>query len=175
MQITIKRNIAQELECFKIKTELITKIVRLATIFLFVGIGLIITCRSDFGVTDTSMFVYTFSELMFFILSFSLFKIVYRNKKVYKDFSKSAIKDYANNETYSTVTINDEYFCYESLNKYYKLSWRSLAMYSLYKGNLVLIMDSYNTSFIIRPKDLNPNDFQELYLFASKNLKLRKK
>jgi hypothetical protein len=175
MQITIKRNIAQELECFKIKTDLLTRNIRAAIVFFIFGVVAIIVCQQDFGVTDTSLFVYCLLEFMFFVVSYGIFKAAYNYKKSYKTFYETAVKDYADIETYSTVTINDEYFCYESLNKYYKLSWRSLAMYRLYNGNLVLIMDSYITAFIIRPQDLSPSEFQELYMFASKNLKLRKK
>jgi len=175
MEIIIKRNIAQELECFKIKTELLTRNIRAAIVFFIFGVVAIIICQQDFGVTETSLLVYTILEFIFFIFSYLIFKAAYNYKKSYKTFYKTAIKDYADIETYSTVTINDEYFCYESPNKYYKLSWRSLAMYRLYNGNLVLIMDSYVTSFIIRPQDLSPSEFQELYMFASKNLKLRKK
>jgi hypothetical protein len=175
MDITIKRNIHQELECFKIKTDLLTRNIRAAIVFFVFGVVTIVICQCDFGVTESSLLMYLILEFIFFVVSYIIIKTAYNHKKTYKTFYKSAVKDYADIETYSTVTINDEYFCYESLNKYYKLSWRSLAMYRLYNGNLVLIMDSYVTAFVIRPQDLAPNDFQELYLFASKNLKLRKK
>ena len=132
-------------------------------------------CRSDFGVTDKSMTVYIFSELMFFIFSFSIFKMAYKNKNTYKDFSKSAIKDYGAFETYSTIIIDENYFIYESLRKYYKLSWSSLSMYQLYKGNLVLMIDNYNNSFIIRPSELTRSDFNTLIFQAGKKLKLRTK
>ena len=137
MQITIKRKIAQELECFKIKTDLLTRNIRAAIVFFIFGVVTIVICRYDFGVTENSLLIYLILEFMFFVVSYGIFKTAYNHKKNYKTFYKTAIKEYADIETYSTVTINDEYFCYESLNKYYKLSWRSLAMYRLYNGNLV--------------------------------------
>ena len=174
MQITIKRNITQELECFKIRVDLITGSIKVATVLFIAAVVTIIVCRNDDGVTDTSMDIYLILEVILFMVSFMIFKNVYKNKKAYKTFFKSASQDYGAIETYSTIAIDDDYFIFESLRKYYKLSWSSLSMYKLYKGNLVLMIDSgYINSFIIRPHELTTNEFQELIVFAGKKLKYR--
>jgi hypothetical protein len=162
MQITIKRNITQELECFKIKINLMTKGIRVAGLLFIIGVIIIVVCRNDVGVTDTSMMIYLFFELILFMTSFLIFKNLYTKNKIYKAFFKSAPLEYGNLETYSTVTIDEDYFVFESLRKYYKLSWSSLSMYQLYKGNLVLIIDNYNNSFIIRPNELMSSEFNAL-------------
>jgi len=175
MQIIIKRNIVQELECFKIRIDLVTKSVKVAIVLFIAGVLAIIVCRNDVGVTDTSMDIYLILEIILFMVSYSIFKNVYKNKKSYKTFLKSATQDYGGIEIYSTITIDEDYFIFESLRKYYKLSWSSLSMYQLYKGNLVLMIDNYNNSFIIRPSELTRSDFNTLIFQAGKKLKLRTK
>jgi hypothetical protein len=175
MQITINRNISQELHCFKIRINLLSKSLRAAIIFFVAGILVITTCQNDFGVTDTSLIIYLFLEMVLFIFSFFIFRQLYRNYKQYKTFSKSALTDYGALETYSTVSIDDKYFCYESVNKYYKFSWPSLYMYQLYKGNLIIMTESATNSFVIKPGELTLTEFNELFAFVSKNLKFKKK
>lgn len=175
MDIIIQRNIAQELDRFKLKTKLLTKGMRAGIIFLIAGIAIIFICQNDFGVTDTSLMIYLSLEVLVFMIAYVILKRVYDYKKLFIEFAKTAIKDYGDIEIYSTVTIDNEYFTYKSLRKYYKLSWSSLAMYQLYEGNLVLMMDSYTSAFVINPNELSPADFNELYSFATKNLKLRKR
>jgi len=175
MQITIKRNIVQEFDCFKIKIKLLSKGLKVAIILLVAGILSVIICQNDFGITDTSSIIYLALEIIFFSISFIIFKRIYDYKKLYKTSSKSALEEYGNIETYATLAIDDKYLTYESLKKYYKLSWSSLTTYQLYNGNLVIMIDSYINAFIIKPDELSVAEFNELFLFVSKNLKLRKK
>jgi len=175
MNITIKRNIAQELDCFKIKQKLLLKPVKPAIVLLIIDIVLIWVCQNDFGVTQTSIGCYVFFEIFLLVIAYSFLKAAYQRQKIYKDFSKTALQQYAAIETYSTISIDDDYFIYESVRKYYKLSWSSLGMYQLYNNNLVLMIDNYNNSFIIKPDEISREDYQELHSIASKKLKLRKK
>jgi len=175
MEITIKRNIAEALDCNKIKLKLLSKPVKPAIVCLLLGIGLILLCQNDLGVTQTSLYCYIFFEMMLFMISFVFLKAAYLRQKTYKDFSKTALQKYSPTEAFSITTIDDDYFIYESKTKYYKLSWPALYMYQLYNGSLVLMIDSYNNSFIIKPHEVSPEEFKELYDFVSKRLKLRKR
>lgn len=175
MQITIKRNINQEFDCFKLKVKLLSKGLRVAVISFIIGVLVIIICQNDFGITDTSSIMYLVLEMIFFTLSFFIFKRIYGYDKLYKTSLKSALAEYGNVETYATLTLDDNYLIYESLKRYSKLSWTSLTTYQLYKGNLIIMIDSYLNAFIIKPNELSSAEFNELFLFVSKNLKLRKK
>lgn len=175
MQITIKRNITQEFDCFQIRIKLLSKGLRLGIILLIAGILSIIICQNDFGVTDTSLIMYLVLEMIFFLISIFILKRIYSYNQLYKKSRKSALTEYGHIETYSTLTMDDKYLTYESLKRYYKLSWTSLTTYQLYKGSLVIMIDSYLNAFIVKPDELSSTEFNELFLFVSKNLKLRKK
>lgn len=174
MKITIKRNIAQELECFKIRIDLITRSIKVAIVIFIAGVATIVVCRNDAGVTDTSMTVYLVLEIILFMVSFMIFKNVYKNKKAYRTFFKSAFHDYGAVETYSTITIDEDCFIFESLRKYYKFSWSSLSLYQFYRGDLIIMIDALTNSFVIKSQELSVSEFNELFLFVSKNLTFKK-
>jgi hypothetical protein len=175
MEITIKRNIAEELACYKIRVKLTSKGIRVGIVTLALFVLSIVVCQNDYGITDTSLMIYLFLQIILLAFALLIFKNMYVNRKQYKTFSKSALVDYASLETYSTTTIDDKYLTYESARKYYKLSWSSLTLYQLYDGNLILMINSILNSFVIRPTELSPAEFSNLIIFASKNLKFKKR
>jgi hypothetical protein len=182
MDITIKRNIVQELDCSNIKIKLMSKGIKAAMICLFLGIGLIIVCRNDIGVTVYSTYCYFLFEIFLFSISFMILKRMYNYRKIYKTFAKSALTDYGNIDVYSTINIDDSFFTFQSLRTYYKLSWSSFVKYELnikYElkdENIILLIDgTYNTGFIIKRNELSPAEFGELVKFIAQKIPISKK
>jgi hypothetical protein len=175
MNITIKRNIVEELACFKIKIKLMSKVIRLGIILFLLGVCAIIICQNDFGVTENSLVCYLILEMALFTFSFLVFKRVYDYRTLYKTFSKSALKEYQNHETYSTIYLDDSYFTYESKRKYYKFSWSSFVKYDFKNENLVLMVnESYSLAFIIKQTELTPEEFHELRSLILKTIPFKK-
>jgi hypothetical protein len=176
MNITIKRTIVEELDCFKIKIKLMSKAIRLGIVLFLLGILTIIVCQNDFGITENSVACYLILEIFLFAFSFVIFKRVYDYRTLYKTFSKSALNEYNNLETYSTVHMDDSYFTYESKRKYYKFSWSSFVKYDFKNENLLLMVnESYTLAFIVKPTELTSEEFRELHSLISKMIPLKKK
>jgi len=179
MEIVIKRSIQNELDCFKTKIKLMAKSLRFAIVTCILGILAIMMCQNDFGVTESSLLCYVVLEFIFFSVSYIVFKRIYLQRKAYKDFSKTALTDYGHLETYSTLTIDNSFFVYESQRKYYKYSWSSFLKFERKDGLIILfIADGYNTAFIIRQSELSVEQFNDLYYTVSQNiqsLKVNKK
>jgi hypothetical protein len=176
MNTTIKRTLIEELDCFKIKIKLISKGIRVGIVLFLLGVLAIVVCQNDFGITENSLLCYLALEIFLFTFSFFIFKRIYNYRVLYKSFSKSALEEYDNIETYSTVHMDDFYFTYESKRKYYKFSWSSFVKYDFKDGNLVLMVnESYTLAFIVKRTELTPEEFRELFSLISEKIPLKKK
>ena len=173
MNITINRNINEALECYKIQVKIHTKASLISGgLFFLLGVICIIICQNDFGVTDTSLFVYLFLECVIFIFSYLIFKGLYKTRKTYRDFLVTAASKHEDNDTYSTIILDDAFFSYESKGQFCKLSWNFFKGYKMVNGNFVLHLgNKLDHKYLIRPQELTSNDLFALNTFLFKNLK----
>lgn len=176
MNIVINRNIDQELLSLKIKKEFQFRFQKRGKLLLLLGVGFLAFHYIDYAnnkgnwdTADVGMAV------VFLIFGGILLYTYYKYQKIFKDGAERSRKKYAELDVFSTTSITEDNFIYESVKSSIKLSWSSITGFKADKEHVILMTDAHTTvAFVIMLTEVEPQELNKLYAFLSKNIKLVK-
>jgi hypothetical protein len=172
MNIVINRNIDQELLSLKIRNERL-RIEKLGSLLLLLGLSFLgyhyITRdvnKSNWDTTDVGM------AIVFIFFGYRILYSYYKYQKRFRAGAGKSKEKYSELDVFSTITLTDEVFLYESVKSSIKLSWSSISTFKIYKGHLILTIDAYfSPAFVIMNNEVDSQQLTTLYVFVSKNVK----
>ena len=112
---------------------------------------------------------------IFIIAAAVYFFHIYRSRMFYVGVAKRLVANCPENDKDIAITIEDDFFTYQTFEGKLQYKWCAFTNYKLINGALYLILnDNYLSSYTILEKELTKSELLSFYTFLNKTLREKK-